>query len=165
MNPLSSDDLAVWHACKTLGMVVTRRVVTDITAGTGLSGADYGVIYRLEAHGGSMGQQALADSMHLTKGAMSHQLTRMTERRLVQREKGPTGTNVELTEHGRAMLHQARPVHAKAVREHLLDRLSPQDRHALLRIAALLTGRQTEQASTPHTGEAATTSLIRAPAQ
>ncbi|WP_214412591.1 MarR family winged helix-turn-helix transcriptional regulator [Sphaerisporangium fuscum] len=141
MNALSSDDLAVWHACKTLGMVVTRRVITDITAGTGLSGTDYGVIYRLEDHGGSLGQQALTESMQLTKGAMSHQLTRMTERGLVHREKGPTGTTVLLTEHGRAMLHQARPVHARAVREHLLDRLSPQDREALLRMAALLTDR------------------------
>ncbi|WP_160161489.1 MarR family winged helix-turn-helix transcriptional regulator [Embleya hyalina] len=138
MHSLGSEDLAVWHACKTLGMVVTRRVVTDITAGTGLSGADYGVVYRLDDHGGALGQQALTASMQLTKGAMSHQLTRMTERGLVLREKGPTGTTVVLTDHGRAMLHQARPVHAGAVRRHLLDRLTAQDRDALVRIAALL---------------------------
>lgn len=141
MDPLSSEDLAVWHACKTLDMLVTRRVITDITASTGLSGADYGVIYRLDDHGGAIGQRALTESMQLTKGAMSHQLTRMTERGLVQREKGPNGTTVVLTDHGRAMLLQARPAHADAVRKHLLDRLSVQDRDALVRIAALLADR------------------------
>jgi DNA-binding MarR family transcriptional regulator len=138
MERLSSEDLAVWHACKTLGMVVTRRVITDITAGTGLSGADYGVIYRLDDSGGTLGQQALAESMQLTKGAMSHQLTRMAERGLVRRQKGPAGTTVVLTDHGRAMLRQARPVHADAVHRHLLDRLTSRDREALVRVAALL---------------------------
>ncbi|WP_433478732.1 MarR family winged helix-turn-helix transcriptional regulator [Spirillospora sp. CA-142024] len=118
--------------------MVTRRVITDITAGTGLSGADYGVIYRLDDQGGALGQRALTESMQLTKGAMSHQLTRMTERGLVRREKGPAGTTVVLTDHGRAMLGQARPVHAGAVRRHLLDRLTAQDRDTLVRVAALL---------------------------
>lgn len=138
MDRLSDEDLAVWHACKTLGMLVTRRVTTDITAGTGLSGADYGVIYRLDDHGGTLGQQALTESMQLTKGAMSHQLTRMTDRGLVRREKGPTGIAVVLTDHGRAMLRRARPVHAEAVRRHLLDRLTARDRETLVRVAALL---------------------------
>ncbi|MQY08014.1 MarR family winged helix-turn-helix transcriptional regulator [Actinomadura macrotermitis] len=139
MEPLSSDELAVWHACKALGTLVARRVIADITAGTGLSGADYGVVYRLDDHGGSMRQQDLTVSMQLTKGAMSHQLTRMTARGLVRREKTPAGTDVVLTEQGRGMLERARPVHAAAVREHLSDRLSPQQRTTLLEIAALLT--------------------------
>lgn len=138
MDHLSSEDLAVWQACKTLGMMVTRRVTTDITAGTGLSGADYGIIYRLADHGGALGQQALTESMQLTKGAMSHQLTRMTERGLIQREKGATGVTVVLTDHGHAALRQARPVHADAVHRHLLNRLTAQDREALVRVAALL---------------------------
>lgn len=138
MDRLSSEDLAVWHACKTLGMVVTRHVIGDITARTGLSGADYGVIYRLDDHGGALGQQALTESMQLTKGAMSHQLTRMTERGLVRREKTSTGTTVVLTDHGRTALRQARPIHADAVHRHLLDRLTAQDRETLVRIATLL---------------------------
>jgi DNA-binding MarR family transcriptional regulator len=141
MDRLSSDELAVWHACKALGTVVTRRIGADITAATGLSGADYGVISRLEdLGGGRLGQQALADSMQLTKGAMSHQLTRMAARGLIHRDKGPAGVGVVLTEQGRSGLRQARPVHAKAVREHLVDRLSDEERETLLRIAALLAG-------------------------
>lgn len=46
-EPLSGDELALWHACKTLGTVVTQRVGAALTAATGLSGTDYGVISRL----------------------------------------------------------------------------------------------------------------------
>ncbi|GAB2702475.1 MarR family winged helix-turn-helix transcriptional regulator [Kitasatospora kifunensis] len=138
-EPLSGDELALWHACKTLGTVVTQRVGAALTAATGLSGTDYGVISRLADLGaGRLGQQTLTDSMGLTKGAMSHQLTRMTHRGLVLREKTGTGSTVILTDHGRTLLSQARPVHATAVREQLLDRLSADERATLLRIAARL---------------------------
>jgi DNA-binding MarR family transcriptional regulator len=138
---LSEGEMAVWHAVKSLGGTVVRRISADVTVATGLSGADYGVISRL-AHlgGGRLGQQALAESMQLTKGAMSHQLTRMAERGLVRRDKGPAGVTVVLTPHGREQLARARPVHAAAVREHLIGRLSAEERAVLLRVAARLDG-------------------------
>jgi DNA-binding MarR family transcriptional regulator len=140
MDALSSDDLAVWHACKTLGDTVMRRIGAEITAATGLSGTDYGVISRLaDLGGGRLAQRALTESIGLTKGALSHQLTRMTERGLLRRDKGPAGVTVVLTDHGRDLLRRARPVHAHAVRRHLLDRLTPEERATLLRLAARLT--------------------------
>lgn len=140
-KPLSSDELDLWHACKTLGNLVTQQVGAALTAATGLSGADYGVISRLaELGAGRLGQQVLTDSMGLSKGAMSHQLTRMTHRGLVLREKSGSTSTVVLTDHGRVLLQQARPVHAEAVRRQLIDRLSADERAALLRIAAHLTG-------------------------
>jgi DNA-binding MarR family transcriptional regulator len=141
VNPLSSDDLAVWHACKTVGDTVMRRIGADLTAATGLSAADWGVISRLEDLGhGSLGQQELAESMSLSKGAMSNQLSRMTQRGLVRREKSGRAVTVTLTDQGRAALLRARPVHAQALRTHLLDRLSRADRDLLLRISGLISG-------------------------
>jgi DNA-binding MarR family transcriptional regulator len=133
---LSDDELAVWHAVKSLGSTVVRRIGVDLAAATGLSGTDYGVISRLaDLGGGRLGQQALTESMQLTKGAMSHQLTRMAERGLVTRDQGTSGVTVVLTAQGRELLAQARPVHAEAVREHLIERLTPEERLVLLRVA------------------------------
>jgi DNA-binding MarR family transcriptional regulator len=136
---LNDGELAVWHAVKSLGNTVVRRIGVDITAATGLSGADYGVISRLADLGdGRLGQQALTESMQLTKGAMSHQLTRMAERGLITRVKGPAGVTVVLTAYGRDQLDRARPVHAAAVRAHLIGRLSAEERAVLLRVAGRL---------------------------
>jgi len=139
MDTLGSDDIAVWHACKAIGTTVIQRISADLTSATGLSGADWGVISRLEdLGGGRLGQQELTLSMGLTKGAMSNQLSRMVARALVQREKESGSVTVVLTDHGRSLLQQARPIHARAVRTHLLDRLSPDERDTLVRIAALI---------------------------
>jgi DNA-binding MarR family transcriptional regulator len=136
---LSDDEQALWHAVKSLGSTVVRRIGVDLAAATGLSGADYGVISRLaDLGGGRLGQQVLTESMQLTKGAMSHQLTRMAERGLITREKGASGVTVVLTAQGRDVLASARPVHAAAVREHLTGRLSAEERGVLLRVAGRL---------------------------
>ena len=139
MGGLSDDELAVWHAVKSLGSTVVRRIGVDIAAATGLSSADYGVISRLADLGdGRLGQHVLTESMQLTKGAMSHQLTRMAERGLITRDKSAAGVTVVLTAHGRDQLARARPVHATAVREHLLARLSDEERTVLVRVAGRL---------------------------
>jgi DNA-binding MarR family transcriptional regulator len=138
---LSDDEQALWHAVKSLGSTVVRRIGVDITAATGLSGTDYGVVSRLADLGdGRLGQQALTESMQLTKGAMSHQLTRMAERGLITRDKGAAGVTVVLTAHGRDVLARARPVHAAAVREHLIGRLTAAERVVLVRVAGRLAG-------------------------
>lgn len=145
VDPLNPDELQVWQACKTLGHDVTRRVGTELTAVTGLSGSEYGLLSRLEELGdGRLGQQALADAMGWAKSRMSHQLTRMAARGIVHREKGPTGVMVVLTPDGRDLLARARPVHAAAVREHLIDRLGEAERAMLVRIAGRLTGTGSE---------------------
>ncbi|GAB2546040.1 MarR family winged helix-turn-helix transcriptional regulator [Nocardia heshunensis] len=139
MSELTPEDLTIWHACKTLGDQVTRRVAADITAASGMSGTDYGVLSRVaDLGGGRLRQQALTASMQLNKGAMSHQLTRMQERGLIRRERVPGGIDIVLTAAGTTALDALRPIHAAAVRRHLLDRLGPEDRTALRRMAAAL---------------------------
>lgn len=71
-------------------------------------------------------------------GRWSNQLTRMAGRGLLEPRKQGGGVTVVLTDHGRDVLRHARPVHAQAVRTHLLDKLSRADRDTLLRIATRL---------------------------
>lgn len=71
---------------------VLARVGSDIEKGSGLSGADFGVLSRLEGLGrGSLRQQELADSMVWHKSRLSHQLTRMQQRGYLERSPAATG--------------------------------------------------------------------------
>jgi DNA-binding MarR family transcriptional regulator len=119
---------------------VLGRVGRDIAKATGLSGPEFGVLSRLAAPGkGEMRQQALSEMMGWDKSRLSHQLTRMQQRRLIQRR--PTdgkGVLVVLTERGRAALDAARPIHADSVRRNLLSRLSSEQIDTIVRVSNLL---------------------------
>jgi DNA-binding MarR family transcriptional regulator len=139
-EPLSPRELEIWHAFKQMGEVVLNRVSRDITEATGLSGPDFGVLSRLVDLGnGELRQQSLADSMGWDKSRLSHHLTRMQQRELVERRQtGTRGATVAITKLGSAKLRAARPVHASSIRRNLLERLNPAQLTAILRIAALV---------------------------
>ena len=137
---LSPQELRIWHAFKVMGDDVMERVGRDITTATGLSGADFGVLSRLAAQGkAEMRQQALAESLGWNKSRLSHHLTRMQQRELIERrESQPRVVLVILTKEGKAKLDAARPVHAESVRRNLLSRLSDQQTETIVRISNLL---------------------------
>lgn len=138
--PLSAEEKALWTSWKHASEAVMARVARDLTAETSLSGADFGVLSRLEdLGGGELRQQQLADSMGWDKARLSHHLTRMEARGLVIRRPAETkGSVVTLTAAGKRALRSARPVHARAVRRHLFARLTPGDRRRLRGICAAL---------------------------
>lgn len=132
---LDDDELALWHVFKRAGEAVRTAVAEEITRATGLSDPDFGIVTRLDDAGGRLRQNELAASMGWHRSRLSHQLTRMAARGLVTRTEVDGGVEVALTPAGRDQAAIARPVHAAAVRAHLLDRL-PDDARA--RFAALL---------------------------
>jgi DNA-binding MarR family transcriptional regulator len=140
MKPLSPHELRVWHAFMLMGEDVLGRVGRDIAQATGLSGPEFGVLSRLAAIGkGEMRQQALASVMAWDKSRLSHQLTRMQERKLIERR--PTDGKsvlVALTELGREKLDAARPIHAVSVRRNLLSRLTQEQIETVVRVSNLL---------------------------
>ncbi|HET6216899.1 MAG TPA: MarR family transcriptional regulator [Acidobacteriaceae bacterium] len=140
IKPLSPHELRVWHAFKLMGEDVMARVGRDIAAATGLSGPDFGVLSRLAGCGkGEMRQQTLAESMGWDKSRLSHQLTRMQERELIERlEAEKRVVIVVLTRHGREKLEAARPIHAGSVRRNLLSRLSPEQIETIVRVSNIL---------------------------
>lgn len=137
---LSPHELRVWHAFRMMGDDVLDRVGRDIATTTGLSGPDFAVLSRLAAIGkGEMRQQSLAECMGWDKSRLSHHLTRMQQRKLIERrEEEKRVVLVVLTKHGREKLDEARPVHAESVRRNLLSRLSVQQIETLVRISNLL---------------------------
>src|SRR5215469_12756379 len=90
---LSPQELRVWHAFRLMGEDVLSRVGRDIAEATGLSGSEFGVLSRLAAIGnGEMRQQDLARVMTWDKSRLSHQLTRMQRRRLIERRSTDVNT-------------------------------------------------------------------------
>ncbi len=137
---LSRRELRVWHAFKLMGDDVLSRVGRDIAAGTGLSGPEFGVLSRLADLGkGEMRQQELARMLDWDKSRLSHQLTRMKERKLIERRHADkNAVLVVLTKLGREKLDAARPIHAESVRRNLLSRLSAEQIETIVRVSNLL---------------------------
>src|SRR5271168_4397073 len=93
VKPLSPHELRIWHAFRLMHEDVLGRVGRDITQATGLSGPEFGVLSRLAAIGkGEMRQQALASMMAWDKSRLSHQLTRMNKRALIERRCADANT-------------------------------------------------------------------------
>jgi DNA-binding MarR family transcriptional regulator len=139
-KPLSPRELRVWHAFQLMHEDVLARVGRDIAQTTGISGPEFGVLSRLAAIGkGEMRQQVLAGVMGWDKSRLSHQLTRMQQRKLIERRPvDRKAVLVVLTDHGRVTLEAARPVHAESVRRNLLSRLTPDQIDTLVRVSNLL---------------------------
>ena len=137
---LSPSELRVWHAFVSMGEDVLERVGRDISGATGLSGPEFGVLSRLAAYGkGEMRQQDLATVMGWEKSRLSHQLSRMQKRKLVERRAGDgRATLIVLTRTGREKLRLALPVRAESVRRHLLSRLSAEQVETIIHVSNLL---------------------------
>jgi DNA-binding MarR family transcriptional regulator len=119
---------------------VLARVGRDITQATGLSGPEFGVLSRLSAIGkGETRQQELARIMAWDKSRLSHQLTRMQARALIERRRaGERTVLVAITKLGREKLDAARPIHAASVRRNLLSRLTQEQIDTIVRVSNLL---------------------------
>jgi len=132
MTPLTRNEAALWSKWKRASEAVRARIVEEITAETGLSDPDFGVLTRVVEEGnGVLRQNQLALSMGYHRSRLSHHLARMEERGLVIRHQSGGGVEVAVTDHGRELEAQARPVHAAAVRRHLLRPLSTDEQVAL----------------------------------
>lgn len=137
--PLTEDELRLWHAWKSATEHVRERVAEDIKTATGLSDPDFGVLTRLLDLGqGTLRQQELATSMGWHRSRLSHQLTRMEQRNLLTRASTDGGVNVVITSTGREAAAVARPVHAEAVRRHLINRAPRREAAALIQLLQAL---------------------------
>ena len=139
-KPLSPRELRIWYAFVSMAEDVIERVGRDIARATGLSGPEFGVLSRLAAYGkGEMRQQELGSVMGWEKSRLSHQLSRMQKRKLIQRRAGnDRSTIVVLTRTGREKLESALPVRAESVRRNLLARLSAEQTEMIVRVSNLL---------------------------
>src|ERR1700691_4891812 len=95
---LDAGEMQLWHAWKFAADTVRARIAAGITAATGLSDADFGVLTGIaDLGGGRMRQNALAESMGWHRSRLSHQLARMEQRGLLTRHRVEGGVEVRLT--------------------------------------------------------------------
>jgi DNA-binding MarR family transcriptional regulator len=81
----------------------------------------------------------MARVMGWDKSRLSHQLTRMQQRNLVERcDGGNRVVLIKLTETGKDKLAAAKPIHAESVRRNLLSRLTSEQIATMVRISNIL---------------------------
>lgn len=137
-NWLSLDEQRIWRQWLTLSSRFPQALGQQLQADSGLSLPDFEVLVVVsEAEGGSLRVAALSDKLGWERSRLSHQLTRMIARDLIDRRACPDdgrGALVSLTEHGRRTVEGAAPGHVEAVRRLLFDVLDEDELAALDRI-------------------------------
>ncbi|WP_316778525.1 MarR family winged helix-turn-helix transcriptional regulator [Streptomyces sasae] len=116
----------LWSAFKRAHEVVRARVIADTAEAAGLSEPDLTILVNLGKAGGALRQSELAASLGWDRTRISHQLTRMSGRGLVNRERAG-GVTVSLTDAGRETITAVGPGLDAAVRRHFTDKLSAQE--------------------------------------
>ena len=115
--------IAAWEAMvRTVG-VLMKSLDAELQRTHGLSLSWFDVLGRLaNAPGGRLRMQVLADSVVLSRSGLTRLIDRMEHGKLVRREPFPEdqrGYHAVLTDEGRRLYLQARPVQMQAIQEHL----------------------------------------------
>ena len=132
---LTSAELAVWRSLVDTTTELRRRLAAQLAAESGLSPGDYAVLLALsEAPGRRLRSSELAGAIDWERSRLSHHLGRMEKRGLIQRVECATdsrGAEVVLTEDGARTFRNATAPHARAIKQHFADALSPAQFDAL----------------------------------
>ncbi|MBW8805550.1 MAG: MarR family transcriptional regulator [Catenulisporales bacterium] len=127
---LSEQEMRAWMGFLAAGALVERRIDQQLKEEAGLSHIQYEILVRLSAApGGALRMTELADSLLNSKSGLTYQITQLEKSGLTERRSCPTdvrGVFAVLTEVGRKRLEEAAPGHVGAVREALIDVLTPE---------------------------------------
>jgi len=120
---ISDAEWQAWRGYRRLAEIITGRIVREINEATGLSGPDFMILMEINrSPQGVLLQRELLEYLEWDKSRLSHQLSRMAARDLVQRSRATrAGISVRMTEAGSQLLATARPIHAAGVRRNFLD--------------------------------------------
>jgi DNA-binding MarR family transcriptional regulator len=128
---LTAEEERVWRRWLTLNARLSATLQRELQDDAGLSMPDYEVLVHLtDRPAGRMRVSDLARLLQWERSRVSHHVTRMESRRLVQREEcaeDGRGAFVVITPQGRAAIEQAAPGHVNTVRRLVFDALSPEE--------------------------------------
>jgi len=131
---LTPRELAIWRTLLDTTADL-RRVLGAMLLDSGLSPTDYQVLLALrEAAGTRLRSSELAATIDWERSRLSHHLGRMERRGLIRRDDCATdsrGAEVSLTESGAAAFRRAGAPHLRAIKQHFVDALTPQQVEAL----------------------------------
>jgi DNA-binding MarR family transcriptional regulator len=135
---LDEREQRAWRGYNQMYRRLAKVLGQQLTRDAGLSAADYELLVPLsEAADDRLRARDLARMVDWEKSRLSHHLTRMEQRGLVERRECPTdarGAFINLTPAGRRAIEGAAPQHVEAVREHFVDLLTEDEIDVLTRI-------------------------------
>ena len=128
---LTAEQERVWRRWVTLNARLSATLHKELHDDAGLSMPDFEVLVHLtDSPQGRIRVTDLARVLQWERSRVSHHVTRMESRRLVQREEcaeDGRGAFVVITPQGRAAIEQAAPGHVNTVRRLVFDALSPEE--------------------------------------
>jgi len=132
---LTTEEQQAWRAYLEATTLLFDALDRQLQRDSGIPHGYYEILVRLsEADQRTMRMSELADATRSSRSRLSHAVARLEDRGWVKRRDCDTdrrGQLATLTEGGFAALEAAAPGHVAAVREHMIDRLSPEQLGAL----------------------------------
>lgn len=132
-----------WRAYLQMGALLDAHLARQMQADSALSLSDFAVLVNLSEHpDGRLRAHELAGALRWEKSRLSHQISRMQQRGLVERTECPEdrrGAFVVITDAGRAAIEAAAPMHAETVHRVVFDALTDEQVDALEAISAAIT--------------------------
>ena len=126
---LTPNEEQAWRSLQFMQMRIEAAMARDLAAHTDLSYPEYLVLVALTDHAPSKVRLTeLAETLGWEKSRLSHLVSRMEGRGLVERASVPSdrrGCFVVLTKQGSTAIAAAAPVHVASVRRLFFDQLSP----------------------------------------
>jgi DNA-binding MarR family transcriptional regulator len=128
---LSAQEERLWRGWLTLNAELSATLQRELQDDSGLSMPDFDVLVHLtDSPEGRVRVTELARLLYWERSRVSHHVTRMERRGLVERtecaEDG-RGAFIAVTPAGRAAIEQAAPGHVRAVRRLMFDALSKEE--------------------------------------
>lgn len=137
---LSGDEQEAWRTYLYATTLLADRFSEALQSDPeiALTLGEYEILVRLsEAEDQFLRMSELADKVVHSRSRLTHTVSRMEKRGLVERVRCAAdgrGRQAQLTREGREMLERAAPVHVRSVRTHLLDVIGHDDLLELGRI-------------------------------
>ena len=136
---LDEEELRAWRGLQLMQNQLSAALGRELMEASGLSYVDYLVLAALtDRPDGRMRAFELARQLGWEKSRLSHHISRMEERRLVERQKcseDRRGAHIAVTKLGRKAIETAAPGHVASVRRRFLDRLSKQQVRTLAELS------------------------------
>jgi DNA-binding MarR family transcriptional regulator len=141
---VTTEEWEVWRAFTRMQLQLQRALGDRLEANAGISSPDYTVLLVLfQAPDRRLRAARIADLIAWEKSRLSHQLTRMEQRGLVQRtecDDDLRGKWVVLTNDGRRAVLKAMRDHNRAIREYFFDVATDEEQAVLRRISDRVLG-------------------------
>jgi DNA-binding MarR family transcriptional regulator len=135
VSPLNEREMSAWHALIHAHAKVIRHLEAELEAEHGLTLPAYEVLAHLsEAPDSRLRMSELASFAVLTPSGLTRLVDKLTRDGLVERLRCAGDARVVyavITAAGRERLRSAYPTHLRGVRQHLVDRLLPEQLDAV----------------------------------